>query len=309
MLPVNLLHTPFELMVFYIVPLIGLAVGIQAWKLGRLIARRMLQVPGRNTQPPDTSRWATVASPSRTVMVTSHSQSYEDMSRGLRRLTCRGNVAFLGSSWRKDNMSASDSTYPTEGMQRPPVDANSGSRKPFQGPDPGARERSTVIGTPGVSELHAAHLRDSAASMFMYASMGTVLAGLDVAGYRMFRDRLLVDYGNPTDPVEVMMLEQLALAHLNLGQLFGKASSANSVECASAYLAATTRLMGEFRRTALALPAYREAVQRLERGPELAASAQEKITSDSELQEVEHPDESSRGSRPQEHAGNARAIA
>jgi hypothetical protein len=108
-------------------------------------------------------------------------------------------------------------------------------------------------------------LKDSAASIFMFASMGTVLAGLDVAGYRLYRDQLIADYGNPTDPIVIMLLEQLALAHLNIGQLFGKASAATSVECSSAYLAATTRLMAEFRRTALAVPAYLVAVRGLER--------------------------------------------
>ena len=66
-----------------------------------------------------------------------------------------------------------------------------------------------------------------------------------------------------------MLIEQLALAHLNCGQLFYRASEAGSVECATAYLAATARLMAEFRRTALALPAYREAAQRLDRGVSL----------------------------------------
>ena len=206
-------------------------------------------------------------------------------------------------------MSASDPTYPTVALQRPAVGDNTAGRKALQRPDPGASVRSAATGTPGVSEQLAAHIRDSSASMFMFASMGTVLREPDVASYRIYRDRLLADYGDPKDPIVIMLIEQLALAHLNCGQLFYKASSASSVECASAFLVASTRLMAEFRRTALALPAYREAVLRLERGPELAASAQEKITSDSKLQEVNHPDESSRGFRPHEHAENARAIA
>lgn len=206
-------------------------------------------------------------------------------------------------------MSASDVTYPTVGLQRPAVDPHTGNRKALQGPDPGARERPAVIGTPGVSEQHAVHIRDSSASMFMFASMGTVLREVDVASYRIYRDRLLADYGDPKDPIVIMLVEQLALAHLNCGQLFYKASSASSVECASAYLAATTRLMAEFRRTALALPAYREAVRRIEQGAGPAESCQEKITSDSELEEVEHSHESSRPFRPHGHAGNAGAIA
>jgi hypothetical protein len=181
-------------------------------------------------------------------------------------------------------MSASDARYPTIGLQRPAVGANTTGRKALRGPDSGARQRPAVIGTPGVSEQHAAHLRDSAASMFMFASMGTVLAGLDVAGYRLYCDQIIADSGDPEDPILIMLLEQLALAHLNIGQLFGKVSSASSVECAGAYLAASTRLMAEFRRSAMAIPAYREAMQRLERGPDPAEPCREKNTCDSELQ-------------------------
>ena len=193
--------------------------------------------------------------------------------------------------------------------ENPAIVTRTGNRQSLVRPDHRTRQQPVVKETPGVSELHAAHLRDSAASMFMFASMGTVLAGLDVAGYRLFRDRLLLDYNDPQDPVVVMLLEQLALAHLNIGQLFGRASSASSVECAAAYLAATTRLMAEFRRSALALPAYREAVQRLERSPDLAALAEEKLTCDSELQEVERTDELSRRFESTEHAETAKAIA
>ncbi len=205
-------------------------------------------------------------------------------------------------------MSADEPSFSTKGPQKPAVPANAAGRKALQGPDPGTRVRSATA-IPSVSEQHAAHLRDSAASMFMFASMGTVLAGLDVAGYRLFRDRLLFDYNDPQDPVVVMLLEQLALAYLNIGQLFGKASSATSVECASAFLAATTRLMGEFRRTALALPAYREAVQRLERDHGLLETSPEKLTGDGELQDVEHTDESSSTFGAHEHGKTTKAIA
>jgi len=206
-------------------------------------------------------------------------------------------------------MSASDPAYPTVELQSPAVGDNTEGRKAHQGPDPGARVRSAVTGPPGLSEHQAAHLRNSDASMFMFASMGTVLAEVDVTSYRIYRDRLLADYGNPKDPVIIMLVEQLALAHLNSGQLFYKASSASSVECAAAYLAATTRLMAELRRTALALPAYREAMQRLERGLEPAESRQENITSDSELPESEHSHESSNPFGSYGQARSTRAVA
>jgi hypothetical protein len=52
-----------------------------------------------------------------------------------------------------------------------------------------------------------------------------------------------------------------------MGLLHCKASNATSVECITAYSGAASRLMGEFRRSALALQAYRAASQQLGRAP------------------------------------------
>ena len=49
MIPVNILHMPFELMLFCSLALIGLAVVQQAGNLGRLITRPMLRAERRNT--------------------------------------------------------------------------------------------------------------------------------------------------------------------------------------------------------------------------------------------------------------------
>ena len=46
----------------------------------------------------------------------------------------------------------------------------------------------------------------------------------------LYRDRLLADCGNPTDPIEVMIIEQLGLAHFYLGLMHCKAANAGSVE-------------------------------------------------------------------------------
>jgi hypothetical protein len=84
----------------------------------------------------------------------------------------------------------------------------------------------------------------------------------------LYRNKLLADCGSPTDPIEVMLIEQLALAHLNMGLLHCKASNAGSVECATAYSGAASRLMGEFRRSAIALQAYRAASRHLGQTPQ-----------------------------------------
>jgi hypothetical protein len=82
----------------------------------------------------------------------------------------------------------------------------------------------------------------------------------DSAAYKIYLERFLEDAGKPADPVERMMLEQLALAHLRLGQLHGQAGHSKNLDAAKVYNSATARLWGEFRRTALALRVYRGSV-------------------------------------------------
>jgi hypothetical protein len=78
--------------------------------------------------------------------------------------------------------------------------------------------------------------------------------------YKTFLDGFIKDAGNPTDPVETMLLQQLAVAHFRIGQLHIGASHATGTESVKLYTAAASRLLGEFRRTALALRAYRGRV-------------------------------------------------
>jgi hypothetical protein len=92
------------------------------------------------------------------------------------------------------------------------------------------------------------------------ATMATAL-GLDgeigAAGYRLFLDGLIRDAGSPTDPVEIMLLEQMALCHLRSMQLQGQAGEAKGLEAIELYNSAAARLTAEFRKTALALKEYR----------------------------------------------------
>jgi hypothetical protein len=134
-------------------------------------------------------------------------------------------------------------------------------------PDPGAAD-SEGAGKPRTpaapaSEHYAAHLRDTSASLFMYASMGGVLRKVDTSAFRLFRDNLLIAAGNPSDPIVVMLIEQIALAHLNIGRLHLLSATAEGIEATRAYGSMAIALTGEFRRTALALQAYRIAGSRL----------------------------------------------
>src|SRR2546421_179092 len=88
--------------------------------------------------------------------------------------------------------------------------------------------------------------------------MAWVFRQANALAFKRFRDKLLADCGGP---VEVMLVEQLALAHLNTCRLHYKSATADCLESARAYGALAIALAGEVRRTALAVKAYRAGPQ------------------------------------------------
>jgi hypothetical protein len=77
------------------------------------------------------------------------------------------------------------------------------------------------------------------------------------SGWKIYLDQFVRDADDPSDPIERLMLQQLALAHYRVGELHAQAAQAQSVEAMKLYSAAATRLTGELRRLALALRQYR----------------------------------------------------
>jgi len=82
-------------------------------------------------------------------------------------------------------------------------------------------------------------------------------ASFDTPVYRAYLEQLMAEMGDPSDRVERMMIEQLAMTHFRLGDLAGHAAHAKGNELIKIANAATARFLGEFRKTVLALQAYR----------------------------------------------------
>lgn len=78
--------------------------------------------------------------------------------------------------------------------------------------------------------------------------------------FKAYHDNVLEAAGQPSDPIEVMLVEQLLWAHHRIGDLHTQAASAKTTEAARLFNAAAVRLMGEFRKTSLALREYRTPV-------------------------------------------------
>jgi hypothetical protein len=79
------------------------------------------------------------------------------------------------------------------------------------------------------------------------------------AGYQMYLERLRQQAGRPTDPVELMLLEHLALCHFRAAVLHGQAGEAGDLDGVRVYSEMAARLTGEFRKLVVTLQAYRAA--------------------------------------------------
>lgn len=95
---------------------------------------------------------------------------------------------------------------------------------------------------------------------YVPACLATALgmdARFDGSACRLYLDQFIAAAGDPQDPVERTLIEQVAVARLRLADLHAQAAQAKSVEAAKVYAGATARLLGEVRRVALTLREYR----------------------------------------------------
>src|SRR4051794_39793336 len=158
------------------------------------------------------------------------------------------------------------------------MDRRAASRVPGPNPDAessdpalGSRETTTVPLSPAhpndnegprsepprPSDLQARQLRETATSCYLYGASAGVFPAVEAAAYTAYLEQLLRDAGDPSDPIERMLVEQLVQAHHAVGRLYFRASNSETVDAAGVYLAAAARLMNEFRKTSLALRIYR----------------------------------------------------
>jgi hypothetical protein len=153
-------------------------------------------------------------------------------------------------------------------------------------------------------EEKAETLRQQAAACYLFGVGCQVVGpGFDVPAWRIYLDRFVREAGDPADPVERILLEQLALAHHALGRLHVRAGSREGVEEVQAYLAAIARLLAEVRRTALALKTYREPVAG--KAADTAASTEPKEPAEERQPGEENPpsrdEQGGRGPNPEQN--------
>jgi len=124
--------------------------------------------------------------------------------------------------------------------------------KPAKDKPPAEPTREEIIAQ------QAANLKDVAGASQLYIAVSASIAPhISTEAFQIYRQTLLEQSGSPTDPIEVMMIEQIALAHFHIGRLHLKSCSTAHGPLSVAYADAATRLTAEFRRSALALEDYR----------------------------------------------------
>ncbi len=80
--------------------------------------------------------------------------------------------------------------------------------------------------------------------------------------YHAFLEGVMRDLGDPTDPIERMLVQQLCLVHFRVAQLHSGAGTATGLEATRVLNSVVARMLGEMRRTALALEARTRFVSR-----------------------------------------------
>jgi hypothetical protein len=121
------------------------------------------------------------------------------------------------------------------------------------------------------SEMHKRAPAEQAEAMD-YSLMPSMMAsalGLDkyfnAQCCRAYLDKILQECGNPSDPVEVMVLKHLVLANFRAAQLQGDAANTKSLEGQRMLNCAGVKFLSEFRSLVQTLVNYRAAAWKLKR--------------------------------------------
>jgi len=107
------------------------------------------------------------------------------------------------------------------------------------------------------AEAQAVALRDGLTASYLSQMTG---GQANRAVMTAYMKNFVGDSKHPQDPVERVMLESLALAHVRLGKLQVQADGATTQDSQKILNTAALRFMGEIRKTALAIRQYRQTV-------------------------------------------------
>jgi hypothetical protein len=92
-----------------------------------------------------------------------------------------------------------------------------------------------------------------------------------VTAARLFLARFREEAGQAADSVEKVLLDQLAVAHLKIGELYALSSQSTNIEFKKMYNNAAARLLGGVCQLVATLAAYRASARPRQKQPEVEA--------------------------------------
>ena len=107
-------------------------------------------------------------------------------------------------------------------------------------------------------ESAACHFRYTMPAAYLFAIHATVVGKkASIEGAKEYLQQLMADLGNPTDPLEQMVIQQIAIAHHSLGRLHTGRATATTAAQIKQLDTATTQQSAEFRGLVQVLVDYR----------------------------------------------------
>jgi hypothetical protein len=122
-------------------------------------------------------------------------------------------------------------------------------------PQAQANPPSLTKADPELAAKQAAFLRENSAGLYLYCVGGNVI-DFSIEGYDLYLNKLLQDAGDTKDPIARMLIEQIVMAHHHISVLHVRALTSECPKRVEVFEGALARLLGEFRRTVLALKTY-----------------------------------------------------
>ena len=117
-------------------------------------------------------------------------------------------------------------------------------------PDPPSRQPETMEGALAAHQKAAAGIEQVTVAGILATCDQGHFNGESLA-YKAYRDNVLAKCGAPHDPIEIMLLEQLMMAQMAIGNLHVSVAGVTDANAVGMIMSAIGRLMAEFRKTAL----------------------------------------------------------
>jgi hypothetical protein len=166
----------------------------------------------------------------------------------------------------------------------PEAPAASSARDPGPQPTPSLTDPATVAG------LHRQSM--VLANVFFPAQVITALSlgeQATVTAVRLFLAQFREEAGGPRDAVEKVLLDQLIVAHLKIGELYALGAETAKLEFKQLYSNAAARLLGTVCQLVSTLASYRSSRRPRRRRPRKAARAPEQSAVDRPTSDVYPP--------------------